>query len=100
MDVVPSLGVRFTVADSLIRYLSRVSEWYDLWRMKLNTSKTKPMIVSRLCTINPESPQLIIGGTVLMDSDDLDLLGVTFDSKMTFEKLVTRRRARTGVSLF
>ena len=27
-----------------------------------------------------------IGGTVLKESDDLVILGVTFDSKMTFEK--------------
>ena len=27
-----------------------------------------------------------IGGTVLMESDDLVILGVTFDSKMTFPK--------------
>ena len=32
-----------------------------------------------------KSPQLTIGGTVLMESDDLVILGVTFDSKMTFE---------------
>ena len=29
---------------------------------------------------------LSIGGTVLKESDDLDIMGVTFDSKMTFEK--------------
>ena len=32
------------------------------------------------------SPPLTIGGTVLKESDDLVILGVTFDSKMTFEK--------------
>ena len=36
MAVVPSPGVRVTVAESLIRYLGRVSEWCDLWGMKLN----------------------------------------------------------------
>ena len=29
---------------------------------------------------------MTIGGTVLKESDDLVILGVTFDSKMTFEK--------------
>ena len=29
---------------------------------------------------------MTIGGTVLEESDDLVILGVTFDSKMTFEK--------------
>ena len=54
--------------------------------MKLNASKTKIMIVSRFRTMHPQSPLLTIGGTVLKESDDLVILGVTFDSKMTFEK--------------
>ena len=44
------------------------------------------MIVSRSRTMHPQSPPLTIGGTVLKESDDLVILGVTFDSKMTFEK--------------
>ena len=35
--------------------------------------------------MRPQSPALTIGGTVLKESDDLVILGVTFDSKMTFE---------------
>ena len=54
--------------------------------MKLNASKTKTMIVSRLRTTYPQSPPLTIDGTVLKESDDLDILGVTFDSKLIFEK--------------
>ena len=54
--------------------------------MKLNASKTKTMIVCRSHTMHPESPPLTIGGTVLKESDDLVILGVTFDSMMTFEK--------------
>ena len=49
--------------------------------MNLNPSKT--MIVSRSRTMHPQSSQLTIGGTVLKESDDLVILGVTFDSKMT-----------------
>ena len=54
--------------------------------MKLNAGKTKTMIVSSSRTMHPQSPALTIGGTVLKESDDLVILGVTFDSKMTFEK--------------
>ena len=54
--------------------------------MKLNASKTKTMIVSRSRTMHPQSPALTIGGTVLKESVDLVILGVTFDSKITFEK--------------
>ena len=94
MAVVPSSGVRVTVAESLTRDRGRVSEWCDIWGMKLNASKTKTMTVSR-------SPPLTIGGTVLKESDDLVILGVTFDSKLTFEKhfcLVSRAASqRLGI---
>ena len=53
--------------------------------MKLNASKTTTMIVFRSRTMNLQSPPLTSGGTVLKESEDLDILGVTFDSKMTFE---------------
>ena len=51
----------------------------------MNASKTNTMIVSRSRTMHPQSPPLTIGGTVLKESDDHVILGVTFDSKMTFE---------------
>ena len=57
-----------------------------LWGIKLNACKTKTMIVSRSRTVHPQSPPLTIGGTVLKESDDHVTLGVTFDSKLTFEK--------------
>ena len=82
----PSPGVRVTVAESLSHDLMKVSEWCDLWEMKLNASMTKTMIVYRSCTMHPQSPALAIGRTVLKESDDLVILGVTFDSKITVEK--------------
>ena len=81
--VLPSPGVRVAVAESLSRDLMKVSEWSDLWGMKLNTSKTKTMIVSMSCTMHPQSPALTIDRTMLKESDDLVMLEVTFDSKMT-----------------
>ena len=69
--------------------------------MKFNASKTNTMIVSRARTMHPQSPPLTIGGIVLKESDDLIILGVTFDSKMTIEKylrLVSRTASqRLGI---
>ena len=69
--------------------------------MKLNASTTKTMIVSRSRTMHPQSPKLTIGGTVLKEADDLVILRVAFDSKMTFEKhlrLVSRAASqRLGI---
>ena len=52
----------------------------------MNESNAKTMIVSWSLTMHPQSPALTIGGTVLMESDDLVILEVTLDSKMTFER--------------
>ena len=53
--------------------------------MKLNASKTKTMIVSRSRTVHPQLTPLTLDGTVLKQSADLVIFGVTFDGKMTFE---------------
>ena len=84
--VVPSPGVRVTIAESLISDLGRVSEWCDLWEMKLNESKSKTMIVSRSRTMHSQPSPLNIFRTVLKESDDLVILDVTLYSKMTVEK--------------
>ena len=49
--------------------------------------RLKIMIVSISHTMHPQSPALTIDGTVLKESDDLFIFGVTYyDFKMTFEK--------------
>ena len=78
MAVVPSPGVRVIEAETPIRDLGRVSEWCDLFGIKLNSSKTKTMIVFWSCTIHPQSPPLTIIGTVMKESDDLIILRLTF----------------------
>ena len=101
MAVVPFPGARVMVAGSLNSDLIRLNPWCDLWGMKLNVSKTKTMIVFRSCTMHPQSPILTIDSTVLKESVDLDILGVTFGSKLTFEKhlsLVSRAASqRLGI---
>ena len=69
--VVLSPGVRVTASESLSCDIVKVSEWCDLFWMKLNASKAKTMMVSRSPTMHPQSPALTIGGTVLKESDEL-----------------------------
>ena len=84
--VVPWPGESVAVSESLNRDLNRVSVWCNLWGMKLNASKTKTMIVSSPGTVHPQLTPLTLDGTVLKESADPVILGVTFDAKMTFEK--------------
>ena len=81
-----SPGITAIVAQSLNPNLIKVSEWLKWSGMKFNFSKTRTMIVSRSRAMYPQSPPFTISGTVLKESDNLDILGATFDSKMTFEK--------------
>ena len=53
---------------------------------KIGCSESLTMIVSRSRTMHSQSPSLTVGGTVLKECDDLVILGVTFDFKMTFER--------------
>ena len=57
------------------------------------------IIVSRTCSMHPHSPPLTIGGTVPKESDNLVILGVTTDSKMTFDLRSISRAAsqRLGI---
>ena len=78
MTVLPSPLIRVAVAEFPIHDLVRVSEWCDVWGMKLYVSKIAQCI--------PSHPHLTIGRTTLKESEDLYILGVTFDSKIIFEK--------------
>ena len=67
----PSPGERVAVSESMNRDLNRVSVWCNLWGMKLYSSKTKSMIVSRSCTVHPQLTPLTLDGTALKESTDL-----------------------------
>ena len=59
--------------------------------MRLNSENNNyfPYLLNTIffhALVTHKSPALTIGGTVLKEYDDLVILGVTFDSKMTFEK--------------
>ena len=68
------------------RDLNRVSVWCNLWGMKMNASKTMTIIVSMSRTVHPQLTPLTLDSTVLKESADLVILGLTFDAKMTSEK--------------
>ena len=53
---------------------------------EINESKSKTLIVSRSRSMHPQSPPFAIGGTALKESDDLVIFGMSFNSKLTFEK--------------
>ena len=83
---IPSPYMRSDVAESLNRDLSKISTWCNLWGMRLNHNSTQSMIVSRPRTVFPPHPDFLVGSTSLNSCEFFTILGVTFDSKFTFER--------------
>ena len=83
---IPSPNMRSDVSEPLNRDLSKISTWANLWGMRLNPNKTQSMIISRSRTVFPPHPDLLLGSTSLNSCEFLKILGVTFDSKFTFER--------------
>ena len=83
---VPSPDRRPDIAESLNRDLARISAWCKSWGMKLNANKTQSMVVSRSRTEDPPHPDLLIDNIPLTTCNSFKILGVTLDSKFTFEK--------------
>ena len=73
------------MCESLNDDLAKIESWCRIWGMTLNPRKSTSIIVSRSRTLDPPHPNLVIGGHTLINSNTLKLLGVYFDSKLTFE---------------
>ena len=59
--------------------------WYLKWHMRLNSKRTKSMVVSRSRTIIPGYDDLTLGGAELKELKSLRILGVTLNFKLTFQ---------------
>ena len=53
--------------------------------MILNPNKTKALVVCRSRTVNLPYGDLVLSGVSIRASPYFDILGVKFDSKLTFE---------------
>ena len=88
LAVIPSPKNRVMVALSLIRDLVTLQAWCEAWGMLLNLGKTKAMLISRSRTEYPSHPDISIDNMPLENVTELRILGLIFDSKLTFEQHV------------
>ena len=82
LSVVRKSSDRPAVAASLNRDVARIQEWCNHYCLILNPYKTKALVVSRYRTV---SHPLVLTGVSIQASTNLGILGVKFDSKLTFE---------------
>ena len=70
--------------------------------MILNPNKTMALVVSRSMTVKLPHGDLVLSGVSIYASLNLDILGVKFDSKLTFEDhvcgIISLVSLRTGIS--
>lgn len=98
---IPCSTQRSCVGETMSSDLARISEWCSQWDMKLNPAKTKSLIISRSRTLVPEHPPLLVDGVQIQNEDELLVLGVILDRKLTYERhlrqMASRARQKTGI---
>ena len=65
--------------------LRKLAKWCAKWRIKLNPEKTKVIIFSRSSLARNSEPILKLDGERLKIYPQVKFLGITFDSKFTFQ---------------
>ena len=80
-----SKNVQFE-AELLRKDLRKLAKWCTKWRIKLNPEKTKVIIFSRSPLARKSKPVLKLYGERLKIYPQVKFLGITFDSKLTFQK--------------
>ena len=86
-----------TAAASLNRDLNNMKVWAQKWKVTFEPTKCKTMVLSRKRT--PSKLDLYFGDCRLPIVNDLDILGVTIDSKLTWSKHLSTISTRAGQKL-
>ena len=66
--------------------LSRIAAWGKRWQVSFAAHKTQLLNISRFRT----APRLVFQGDTLTPQDEVEVLGVTYDNKLTFRSHIER----------
>ena len=87
--------------QKLQKGLDLLEGWCRRWRVKLNTSKSKFVIFSRLQGEGEENIQIALFDDIIRPSNSARFLGVEFDNRLSFNKhineIATRANQRMNV---
>ncbi|XP_063881678.1 uncharacterized protein LOC135111930 [Scylla paramamosain] len=81
-----SPGEETDTADHMNVTLNRIVSWGSKWQVKFVPNKTQMSIISRSRT----PLQLSLEGQAIRRQDEMDVLGVTYDSALTFRHHIER----------
>ena len=81
--------------------LKEIEKWCSKWRIKLNTDKKKVFVFSRCPRHSGSVPVLQLSNAYLQQYESIDLLGVTYDSRLTWrahlETLVAKAQSKLNL---
>ena len=82
-----SRGDAQQVITTINQQLEYIASWGSKWQVKFAAEKTQAMVISRSSDdINTFQGRLKLGNDTIELSNSLEILGVQFDSKLTFEE--------------
>ena len=85
------------VTASLNKDLENIRKWADAWKVTFEPTKCKATILSR--KRNPSRPDLFFGATKIQLSEQMEVLGVSIDSKLTWSSHLSNICKRAGQRL-
>ena len=86
-----------TVGDSLNKDLASMKTWADKWKVTFEPTKCKAMTLSR--KRQPSRTDLYFGATKISEVDELEILGVTVDKRLTWNTHISNISSRAGQRL-
>ncbi|KAI8480817.1 hypothetical protein Bbelb_414520 [Branchiostoma belcheri] len=95
--VVRTNNDRASAVMSLNRDLERMRIWAEKWKVTFEPTKCKTMTISR--KRSRARSDLFFGNTKLAEKDELEILGVTIDNKLSWTKHTLNTAARAGQKL-
>ena len=79
---------------ALQQSLGQLHAWGRKWRIRFEPAKSQLLVLSK-APRQPLLPPITFGGTTIAVAEHLRLLGVTFDSKLSFHRHLQQVAART-----
>ena len=72
------------IQNALNKDLSKLRDWFDFNKLKLNISKSSFMIMKSGRNRRPADVNVFIGGKTITQENEIKILGVTVDKNLTF----------------
>jgi hypothetical protein len=94
--VIKSRADRADVASTINADLRTIHQWAATWCAKFNAAKTHALTISRAHDDATQHPPLLLDGTRLEEVEQLTIVGLTINRRLTWGDHVRKVATRTG----